>query len=293
MKVPEEEDREERRWRKWIEFHSKAREGFCKDLVKAVKTTNPACPVGFNVKEDERVVKYSDFVPDVWARDSKYALATGKPFRVSLEYVRTPFWGLTKSSIDMKIDMGHIAASGGSGCIVIHDGHYLISDPRNIETLSAFMKFLEKNEKYLTGVKPSCFAALLFSNQTREVYGRRDRRWYEFSYDGFYEALRQSHIQFNVLLDKDLRYDKLRKYRVLCLPNAACLSEKQIRAIEKYVNNGGGLIATHETSLYDEKGERKKDFGLAKVINGQFCSWQEIASPRIFPRPHGKLCSAT
>ena len=59
---------------------------------------------------------------------------------------------------------------------------------------------------------------------------------------------------------------RLRGFAVLCLANEACLSETQLAAVRRFVADGGGLLATHETSLYDEKGNRRPDLGLADVL---------------------------
>lgn len=42
--------------------------------------------------------------------------------------------------------------------------------------------------------------------------------------------------------------------KVLILPNAACLSDAQLAAIRSFVENGGGLVATFESGMYDERG---------------------------------------
>ena len=56
------------------------------------------------------------------------------------------------------------------------------------------------------------------------------------------------------------------QYRTLIFPNIAALSTEQCKQISDFVERGGSIIATYETSLYDEWGVRRKDFGLASLF---------------------------
>jgi hypothetical protein len=59
-------------------------------------------------------------------------------------------------------------------------------------------------------------------------------------------------------------------FRTLILPNIAALSNEQCNQIVSFVNRGGSIIATYETSLYDEWGVRRGDFGLASLFGVSF-----------------------
>ena len=60
------------------------------------------------------------------------------------------------------------------------------------------------------------------------------------------------------------------RFKTLILPNIAALSDEQCRQLRAFVERGGGLVATYETSLYDERGERRADFGLADLFGVSF-----------------------
>jgi len=70
----------------------------------------------------------------------------------------------------------------------------------------------------------------------------------------------------------------LQKYRALLVPNAAYLSDGQCEAIRQYVNSGGSLLATFETSRYTEWGEPRPDFQLAGVFGAHVAG--EVIGPR-------------
>jgi len=85
---------------------------------------------------------------------------------------------------------------------------------------------------------------------------------------GFYQSLHQQQIVFDVI--DEGRMEKLSRYKVVIMPNIACLTEKTAVLIAEYVKNGGNIIASFETSLYDEKSVRLADFRLAELFGVKF-----------------------
>jgi hypothetical protein len=73
------------------------------------------------------------------------------------------------------------------------------------------------------------------------------------------------------LLDRE----HVEQFRTLILPNIAAMSTAQCVQIEEFVGRGGSLIATYETSLYDEWGVQRKDFGLASLFGASFAGRKE------------------
>jgi len=53
---------------------------------------------------------------------------------------------------------------------------------------------------------------------------------------------------------------------VLILPNLGALADGQVAAIRRFVERGGALIATGQTSLFDEWGDARPDFALGDLF---------------------------
>ncbi|MBT9151472.1 MAG: hypothetical protein DDT40_01667 [candidate division WS2 bacterium] len=122
------------------------------------------------------------------------------------------------------------------------------------------------NENLFKYPRPYANIAVLFSTQTKILLGKGPDDYIN-EWAGWCEALIEENIPFEVVLDETLNdIARLEGYRLLILPNAACLSAKQVQTIEKFVANGGDLILTHETSLYNETGKKLNDFGLSTLL---------------------------
>jgi hypothetical protein len=81
------------------------------------------------------------------------------------------------------------------------------------------------------------------------------------------QALIQAKIPFDLIFDAHLA--DLSKYRVLILPETECLSDAQLAAVRRFVEGGGGLIATGQAGLYDEWRRVRVRPGLAGLVDSQ------------------------
>jgi hypothetical protein len=84
--------------------------------------------------------------------------------------------------------------------------------------------------------------------------------------DGMYYALLEGRFLFDFVHEDKLAPENLAKYSALLLPNTALLSDDQCRQLRAYVDAGGSLLATFETSMYTERNQRRAEFGLADVF---------------------------
>src|SRR6185436_1928358 len=53
---------------------------------------------------------------------------------------------------------------------------------------------------------------------------------------------------------------------VLILPNLGAMTDAQVATIRRFVERGGALIATGQTSLFDEWGDARPDFALGDLF---------------------------
>jgi hypothetical protein len=142
-----------------------------------------------------------------------------------------------------------------------------LHDERWLNSVEEIYLWTEKNRQYLTHQQPLARVGLVFSQQTAWYYGDEHAESKVENYAlGWYQALIESRIPFEMVHDQLLDPAHLVDLKTLILPNVAALSDAQCEQLRAFVRNGGSLIATYETSLYDEQGKRRKNFALGDLF---------------------------
>lgn len=70
------------------------------------------------------------------------------------------------------------------------------------------------------------------------------------------QVLQQRQIPFDIIFDQQI--DKLKKYDVLVLADQECLTDEVITSVKQFVKEGGGLVMTNKTGMYDGWHRRRK-----------------------------------
>lgn len=144
-------------------------------------------------------------------------------------------------------------------------------DPRWLKVVEEIYAWHHRAEPYLRNEQSLARVGLVYSQQTAAFYGGdRAREKAEDHILGFYQALVEARIPFDMVHDRLLDPEHVAPFKLLILSNIASLSDQQCRQLRDYVSRGGSLIATFETSLYDEWGARRTDFGLADLFQARF-----------------------
>ena len=146
-----------------------------------------------------------------------------------------------------------------------------VIDHRWIKVVEDLYGWHYKNERYLRNERSLARVAMVYSQQTATFYGgEQARAKVEDHALGFYQALVEARVPFDMVHDHLLDPAHIGQYRTLILPNIAALSSEQCRQLAAYVEGGGNLIATYETSLYDEWGVRRANFGLSSLFGASY-----------------------
>lgn len=143
------------------------------------------------------------------------------------------------------------------------------------------LREIVKRGPWFTRLDPQPWAAMLVSENTRQfyAYGNIVERWLAHV-AGVYRVGMEEHFPLNLVTDQDLRLETLQQYRVLVLPNVACLSDRSLQVIRQFVEQGGGLVATCETSICDELGQPRRDFGLSDLFGTHYQGRQSASQYR-------------
>jgi Hypothetical glycosyl hydrolase 6/Beta-galactosidase trimerisation domain len=144
-------------------------------------------------------------------------------------------------------------------------------DKRWLPVVEEIFQWHHANQDYFRNEQSLARVGMVYSQQTAAFYAGPDAvEKVDYPALGFYQALIEARIPFEMVHDRLLDRQHVERFRTLILPNIAALSDEQCRQIEDFVNRGGNVIATYETSLYDQWGKQRPNFGLAALFGASY-----------------------
>ncbi len=249
--------------------------------IRKIKSTSRFIPNGY---PDRKVIgQYSDiFFVDrqgrsgatpPWSsgRGAKELRAGGMGMKplihiFSVGNVDSPRW---KDSVnpdaELKIWAADGIANGMLPCFVKFNATPI--DMRWFKTMEKVYEGHYRSARYLRNIAPMARVAVVISDSGRA--GGEPKPWQQdssFHLQGMYHALIEDHMPFEMINADVLDAEKLKPYKLLILSDITRLSNSQCDQIRDFVKKGGNILATFETSLYDEKGIPRKDFGLSDLF---------------------------
>ncbi len=157
--------------------------------------------------------------------------------------------------------------------------HFDMKQPE-MKAVADMNRFVAANGRYYTGSRSAANVAIVWSDTTANLYEGSPAQMIDIDrvpqrsaignvdaeFNGLSEALLRAHVPFDVIDDVTLEREPLTRYQAIFLPNVACMSDAAAARLRQYVEAGGNLFATFETSLYDETGIRRPDFALGSLF---------------------------
>ena len=175
--------------------------------------------------------------------------------QVDLDYV-------SRAAAHAKVTFIETLAYGAT--VQAHLQTLLDVDRSLMSVLGELFGCVEKTRPYLLGARLLPYAAILHWAESTNV-----REYFNDSLRGYHQALTEHHIPFDLLTAKDVAAGRLSDFRTLILPNATRLSADVVETIRSYVLAGGGVVMTHRSGWFDEKGNRSAGMLLQELAGAR------------------------
>jgi hypothetical protein len=149
--------------------------------------------------------------------------------------------------------------------------------------------FTEKHASLLRSQRPQVQAAVLVGTQTIDWYSSPycQPDSYRNYFYGAASVLRDNGYGVQPLLDRTISAQSLAGFKLVYVTNLPCLSDRQCRELAGYVEGGGTLVVTHLSSIADEIGRVRQDFGLASLTGASALASDPIEMPDLYLRIAG------
>ena len=303
QKLPKKSDRSEKGWKNLIEFQFESVQKFLADSRKTIHQLRPDVLLCMNGNsnwpgwttgvDNHRNIVYTDLLgaeggflfgdlnqvpvykPGVAAKLQR-TQSQGKPV-VVFDCAGWKPWSLyTLSAAEISLLLAETLSGGGNYWVAFFEEDLKQRDV--MEVVRRYNSLVARFPEVFCGTESMADVALVWPCLSAEFYAGSSVPLRDFTpeiktagigdisqeFQGFYELLVRSHTVFDVI--EEVSTTNLSRYRLLVLPNVACLDNSTVARLKDFVQKGGNLVASFETSLYDAYGERLERMGLEEVF---------------------------
>jgi len=273
----------------WTDFRCQQLNRYYAEMQGYVHGLNPAAVIDSNPSSGmagtntiwEQGISYPGLFPHMeisWTEEGNYAGVT--PDGILVSKIRTYKTGsiLGTQIITYTAGGGYYGREGGNRASMAESMVFnrqslgmvggILKAPEIPDDQKQYIRFFHQNFHYYKGVQNIPDVAVLYSYASMGFNNDRPA----VSFMLFTQALIQAMVPFDIIFDEHLK--NLSKYRVLVLADQECLSEAQMHLIRNFVERGGAVVATEQTSLYTTRRLRRPDFGLQNLFKVSAPQWQ-------------------
>ncbi len=202
-------------------------------------------------------------------------------------------WDFTlRSAAQMRFEAFTVAAHGST--VSVDDQPYATGaiEPEVYRRLTPVFERIAERSGLLDGARPERYAGIYSSQTSRELEtvlgGTENGRVGEGSalfppsqprsslsdlaaaVSGTYRALVESHLPVALVDDRAASIQRLGEFPVLVLPDVLAISPVEADALTRFVENGGGLVATGPTAVRASDGSPLRDSPLRELLGVTF-----------------------
>ena len=279
-------------WDDLLEFRYRTSERFEKALYAHIKSINPRATVDYNYHGNppfsfevgQRPVQHagnSDFVTGetgVWGFSALTVGLNAEFYRAAVPHqrvqvamqrgVRMYHDQTTRPLNDLRWELLTLLAHGSLVTVVDKTGFDGWLDPVAYERIGAAFEEARQKRAHF-GQTPVQEVGIYYSSRTRDWVGRETPANYFQSFQGAHKAMVYEHVPYGVVLEENATLATLQRFPILMLPNVGILSGKEVALFRRYVEEGGKLVVTGPSGLFDRLGHSLSESVLSELIGAK------------------------
>ncbi|WP_231639184.1 alpha-amylase family protein [Sphingomonas profundi] len=259
-------------WPEYLEFQKRTAEELAIESRETIRRIRPLTGV-IGIRPDDDMFRYESqrrvhrAAPEWayqageqsrWMRSTRPDQPTASTSAAHIDY---PWRQVTETAACHLLRMAQQLATGSSLDLYLMGTIADQDDPRYLPPLSELFRWYGRNAGYYAGLEDASRIGLYISGFNKQWVGLTESAMTaERTFNGAYSVLVDARLPFAFVSDARVRSgqgDLSARFDVIFLPDIAILSEAEAEALDRFVENGGLLIATGQTGAYEEPAVRR------------------------------------